>query len=131
ELGASLIWVQMLGWIFIRVTCRALPTCCENKPLAARGDNLDGRLRWLEDAPQISGEQASGETSQVWVVRDGGGVSRQFSSQQRAKILGFNPALWLAMRWRPPVTRAFLVGGTGLLIVIVVFLTGHLEVFVQ
>jgi hypothetical protein len=131
EFGASLIWIQLVGWIFIRMACRALPTFCENKPLVTTEENPGGRPRWIEDMPPLGGEQTRQETSEVPVVGENSDVRRQYLSQERTRLLERSPALWLAMRRQPSVIRAFLVGGIGLLIAIGVLLSGHLEVFVQ
>lgn len=130
ELGASLLGVQALSWIFIRMTCRSLRTCCDKKP-DVTVESLPAGAQWLETVPQLPGEQKQPEQADpVWVVNDGGGVRRQFSDKERARLLDHNPLLWLAMRWRPSAVLAFLVGGLGLFTAWMAFMSMQFVLFV-
>jgi hypothetical protein len=131
EIWASLLWVHAVGWFFIRLTCRALPTCCQKKPPVTHETVSDEGGQWIEEAPPLPNEEASRKPRQLWVVNEGSGVRRQFSAVERTRFLSRNAALWLALRWRPSTTRAAVVGSLGLLIAWIVLMTGHMAGFVE
>ena len=123
---ASLLWTQILGWIFFRAACRALPRCWQNRPinLAPIGEHLRSHnARELEQTLALANETPVAAPA-VAKVRHS--VRTHFSAQQRARMLDQNPVFWLALRWRGPSSApAWIVGALGLVVCAVMIATGN------
>jgi len=83
----SLLTTHLTAWLFLAVSCRALPRIWQDKPLTAR--SLLWRERW-----------------QLWCYGDG--TERQ---RFRTRLLGVNPFFWLAGRNRLSPMLVWLVLG--------------------
>jgi len=117
---ASLLWTQVLGWIFFRAACRTLPLCWQRKPahLDRQGEYLPQR-RGEEPALQLT----SGATQATTASKVRRSVRRQFAAHHRARLLDQNPILWLALRWRPDSTGAWIIGSVALVGCVTAFVT--------
>lgn len=124
---ASLLWTQILGWIFFRAACRTLPRCWQNRPLnlAPVGEHLRSHnARELAQTLALANETPLASGLAGAKVRHS--VRSQFSAQQRAWMLDQNPVFWLAMRWRARSSAAaWIVGSLGLVACGVMIATGH------
>jgi hypothetical protein len=119
---ASLLWTQILGWIFFRAACRTLPRCWQDRPLnlAPVGEHLQSRDRKeLAQTPVLADELPLAAAQVRRSVRG------QFSGQQRGWMLDQNPVFWLAMRSRPRSSAAWILGALGLVACGVMVATGH------
>ncbi len=109
-LWTSLLWTHLLGWIFFRAACRALPRCWQNRPLnlAPRGDHLQPHREEGRQAFTVARPSSQGAMKARRMVR------RQFAGLQRTQMLDHYPVLWFALRWQPHSSGAWIIGVIGL-----------------
>lgn len=122
---ASLAWTHILGWIFFCAACRNLPRCWQDRPMnaAPTGEHLQRRAQQeVAQQPVATRNFQSANPAAVKVRRS---VHRQFAAHERARMLDFNPVLWLAMRGSSNPSGPWIVGAIGLVIPAVTLITGY------
>lgn len=104
----SVLWTQLVAWIFFYAACQTLPRCWQKRPenLAPAGDHL-------QPIAASTGAPVTPATPPP-AVKIRRSVRRQFSAMQRTAMLNDNPIRWFAQRWRPHASGPWIIAAIGL-----------------
>jgi hypothetical protein len=137
----SMFLTQALGWIFFKATCRILPSCWQDRPVASgqllRRDEPqpEPQKGWpYEPAePTPAEEPETGPESEATNKRRRvrPRVRRQVNTMRRQQLLDLNPILWLAQRWRADASSAIILAALGLVAPVIIFVSGNFEMFLS
>jgi len=119
----SILWTQLVAWIFFYAACRTLPRCWQKRPesLAPQGEHLQPGPHAEAARPET---RASSPPLTVTIRRS---VRRHFSAIERTAMLDDNPIRWFAQRWRPHASGAWIIGAIGLISVFPALILGLVE----
>lgn len=119
----SVLWTQLIAWIFFYAACRTLPRCWQKRPenLAPAGDHLQ--------QAETSTRAPVPPTTPPPAMKIRRSVRRQFSVLQRTAMLNDNPIRWFAQRWRPHASGLWIIAAIGLAscvpAIVMVLSSGH------
>ena len=112
SLSFSLIWTQVLGWIFFYAACHTLPRCWQTRPdnLAPQGDHL--KLPAARTAPIRDSDGTNLPRKTAGQRRT---VRRNFTAEARTRLLDLNPLAWFALRWKPHASGTWAIVGVAII----------------
>ncbi len=111
-LSASLVWTQLLGWLFFYAACRTLPRCWQKRPesLAPMGDHLQSPKLNPVPTPVSAGTNAPLQTKRARRL-----IRRDFSFEERSSLLDGNPLAWFALRWKPHASGTWAIAAAAVM----------------
>lgn len=112
SLSFSLLWTQVLGWIFFYAACHTLPRCWQTRPdnLAPQGDHLKSPAAETTPLQTSAGTNLPSKAADKQRT-----VRRHFTSEARTSLLDINPLAWFALRWKPPATGTWAIAGVAMI----------------
>lgn len=116
-LWGSILWTQLLGWVFLGLTCRALPHCWRQRPEQLR---RVGEMRAGEKHPQM-------RTIGTARTSDKAPGRHAKKEAERQRLLEMNPAGWLAKRKRPSSPGTWTLVGLGLIAPLMAIVAGDVR----
>ena len=111
-LSASLVWTQVLGWIFFYAACHTLPRCWQTRPgnLAPQGEHLKSPASEPTPQPVGAGTNLPGKPASARRT-----VRRNFTAEARTRLLDLNPLAWFALRWKPHASGTWAITGVAVI----------------
>ncbi|HWN94294.1 MAG TPA: ABC transporter permease [Methylomirabilota bacterium] len=129
---ASFAWTHILAWIFFRAACRILPRCWQTRPahVVPTADHLLRRRgQQTEPLPPGAPLPPAGRSAVAFQIRQS--VLRQFTAHERAQMLDQNPIHWLARRWRPSSTVAWIIAAMAVASCVPFLITGPSDILLS